>query len=114
MSLLKTKVMKVEKESYPEHEIAAYPEPYPEQEIVAYRKRNNPEHDRIHRKRNNPAKFSSIADMRKQFNAFKILYNAGYDKAALEVVSIQFENSIEYATKEIRDMSEEMSFMRKE
>ena len=66
--------------------------------------RYNRKQETIERKRNNPAKFNNVAEMRKQLNAFRILHNAGYDKYALRQIGEQFENSTEYAMKEINDM----------
>ena len=78
-----------------------------------YRERNR-KHESISRKRNNPAKFSNVNEMRRQLSAFKILHNAGYDKHALATIANQFENSTEYAMKEIQDMSTEMYRMKNE
>jgi hypothetical protein len=62
----------------------------------------------VNRKRRNDAKFSTVADMRKQLNAFKVLHNAGYDEHALRTIASQFEDSKKYAMQQIEDMSNEM------
>jgi len=74
----------------------------------------NRKHQTIERKRNNPAKFSTVSEMRRQLNAFKVLHNAGYDRHALRQIGEQFENSTEYAMKEIQHMSADMYRMRNE
>jgi hypothetical protein len=76
--------------------------------------RVNRRHETIARKRNNPAKFNNVAEMRRQLNAYKVLHNAGYDQHALRQIAHQFENSTEFAMKEITDMSSEMERMKEE
>jgi hypothetical protein len=81
---------------------------------TAERENNNRKQETTERKRNNPAKFNNAAEMRRQLNAFKVLHNAGYDRHALFSIAIQFENSTEYAMKEINDMSADMYRMKNE
>jgi hypothetical protein len=76
--------------------------------------RENRRYETIARKRNNPAKFNNVAEMRRQLNAYKVLHNAGYDQHALRTLANQFENSTEFAMKEITDMSNEMYRMKEE
>lgn len=70
--------------------------------------RRNFKHQSIERKRCNKEKFNTVSEMRRHLNAFKVLYQAGYNQHSLEIIGIEFENSVEYAMKEISDMNFEM------
>jgi hypothetical protein len=51
-------------------------------------------------------KFSTISEMKQQFNAINTLHNNGYDPAALRDISRQFLGSVEYAMSEVNRMKE--------
>ena len=62
----------------------------------------------LSRKRNSSEKFRNVTEMRRQLNAVRTLHAAGYNVDSLRKIASEFQESQEFAMKEILDMSSEM------
>jgi len=79
-------------------------EEVPVQEHRAKRTREEVNEARRQHKVGSNLKFSTISEMKQQFNAINTLHNNGYDPDALRDISRQFLGSVEYAMSEVNRM----------